>query len=99
MSSSYTYRSQKSKKDIQVVSLSLCFWDLRMQKLLVVCQRNRPQVTTKNVFLGKPYFLHYKIKKIYISVLLGERFYSACTILRNEQQELVVAIAGTVAAA
>jgi len=35
MSSSYTCRSQKSKKDIQVVSLFLCFWDLRMQKLLV----------------------------------------------------------------
>jgi len=29
-----------------------------------------------------------------ISVLLGERLYSACAILKNEQQELVVAIAG-----
>jgi len=32
-----TSADPKSTKDIQVISVFLCFWDLKMQKLLVKC--------------------------------------------------------------
>ncbi len=42
----YARRSQKRKKDSQVTSVFLRFWDLHVQKLLVKCWWNQPQEIT-----------------------------------------------------